>query len=203
MIGFKIGKLEIISNAESYILPSGQKNKAFLCKCECGNEKKVRWLHLKRGKIQSCGCYVKTRNGIGNSPICKLWRGIKYRTSENYFQRHLYFDKGIKVSENWLNNFDEFYNWCIENGYKKGLQLDRKNNSLGYFPENCRFVTSKINCNNRDNTFYVFYNNEKIALKILLEKLRKEKNYFTILARIKRGWEHQKAIDTEIKQWKK
>lgn len=199
MIGFKIGKLEVISIAESYVLPSGQKNKAFICKCECGKEKKIRWSHLKRGKIKSCGCLLNIRNGIGNGELCKLWRGIRYRTSENYKQSHLYFKKGIRVCDEWLINFDVFFDWCKNNGYKKGLQLDRIDNSKGYYPENCRFTTSKINCNNRDNTIFVIYKEKKVSLKLILNELGKDKEYHSILARIKRGMEHNKAIDTPIR----
>ena len=44
------------------------------------------------------------------------------------------------------------------------------------------------------------YNNKKISLKMLLLDLNREKDYGTIYRRIKRGWEHQIAIDTKIKE---
>lgn len=200
--GYKIGKLTVLKEASTLRLPSGQTNRVFVCLCDCGNEKNIRLLHLLRGRTLSCGCISKTRNGLGNTPLCKAWRSIKYRTSENYFERHLYFDKGITVCEEWVNSWESFKNWSLSNGYKEGLQIDRIDNSKGYYPENCRWVTCKINVNNRDKTIMVFYNLEKEPLCIVLDRLGKMKDYHTILRRIKRGWLHSLAIDTPIKKLK-
>jgi hypothetical protein len=134
----------------------------------------------------------KTNEGI-------LWNSMRTRTKENYFQSHLYFYKGIKVCDEWKESISKFCEWAKNNGYEKGLQLDRIDNSKGYSPFNCRFVTSKINNNNRDNTFFVSYNNEIIALKLLLLKLNREENYNTIFRRIKRGWNHNDAINIPTK----
>jgi hypothetical protein len=65
-----------------------------------------------------------------------------------------YQNKGIKVCDKWLNGADgrrDFLLWCVDNGYKKGLEFDRIDNSLGYCPENCRFVSPKENRQNRTN----------------------------------------------------
>ena len=45
----------------------------------------------------------------------------------------------------WLENFEIFESWALQNGYVSGLQLDRINVDDGYSPTNCQF-TSK-NCN--------------------------------------------------------
>lgn len=198
-IGEKFGKLTIVGIGDDYVLPCGQKNKSFICDCECGKQKRIRALHLKRGKIKSCGCIVLTRNGCGNMRIVKVWRGMILRCKENYSERHLYFDKGITVCKEWSETHKHFTKWAYENGYKKGLQIDRRDNSKGYSPENCRWVTSKVNCNNRDCTFYINYKDEKIALKMLLERLNRDSDYYTILGRIKRGMDHNTAIDKPIR----
>ena len=96
--------LTVIKEVEPFRLPSGQINKAFLCKCDCGNEKIVRKLHLVRGCIKSCGCLRRVDNLKPDDPVKKLYRTIRYRVSENYFQKHLYFDKGIKMCDEWKNN---------------------------------------------------------------------------------------------------
>ena len=83
----------------------------------------------------------KTNEGI-------LWNSMRTRTKENYFQSHLYFHKGITVCEEWKHSREAFCKWAKNNGYKKGLQLDRIDNLKGYSPDNCRFVTSKINLEN-------------------------------------------------------
>lgn len=54
LIGKKFGKLTII---ELTNLKSGR-NFVWLCKCECGNEKKIGGEFLQKGKSKSCGEYV-------------------------------------------------------------------------------------------------------------------------------------------------
>jgi hypothetical protein len=135
----------------------------------------------------------KTNEGI-------LWNSMRTRTKQNYFQSHLYFYKGIKVCDEWKNSIDKFCEWAKNNGYEKGLQLDRIDNSKGYSPDNCRFVTSKINNNNRDNTFFITYNNERISLKLFVLNNNREKDYNTIFRRIKRGWSHKDAIEIPVKK---
>lgn len=198
--GQKFGKLTYIEEAESKRLPSGQINRIAKCLCDCGKTKEVRFLHLVRFRILSCGCIVKKIKGASKNPLSKIWRAIKYRTAENYFERHLYYDKGIKVCDEWLNSCSSFISWSEKNGYKKGLQIDRIDNSKGYSPENCRWVSQKINVNNRDNTFMVYYDGKNQPITLLLEKLGKRNSYYTIRRRILAGWNHQKAIDTPIKE---
>jgi len=53
------------------------------------------------------------------------------------------------MCDEWRNNYSAFRLWAREHGFKQGLQIDRINNSKGYEPSNCRFVTCKMNCYNR------------------------------------------------------
>jgi hypothetical protein len=55
--------------------------------------------------------------------------------------RHLYFDRGISVCEEWASSFEPFKRWADANGYSDDLILDREDNELGYCPANCRWVT--------------------------------------------------------------
>jgi len=56
------------------------------------------------------------------------------------------------MCDEWRNDFETFYNWAINNGYeyldderKNRLQIDRIDSSKGYYPENCRWITSTEN----------------------------------------------------------
>lgn len=189
--------LTVIREVEPLILPSGQKNKAFLCKCDCGNEKIVRKLHLVRGRTQSCGCKSKLQNGLSQHPLYKILQAIKLRTNGHYDD--IYKKKGIKICNEW-SNFLNFYDWAIKSGYKKGLQIDRIDSNGNYEPSNCRFVTSKQNCNNRENTFFVIYKNKKYAFTDLIEIKNLQKHEATLRGRIKRNWSIEKAFETPIKK---
>jgi hypothetical protein len=61
-----------------------------------------------------------------------------------------YGGRGISVCEDW-KAFTAFYQWATANGWQLHLQIDRKDNSKGYSPGNCHWVTSRQNNRNRDN----------------------------------------------------
>ena len=46
--------------------------------------------------------------------------------------------KGIGVCKEWHDR-DNFRKWCNDNGYVKGLRLNRIDSSKGYYPANCYF----------------------------------------------------------------
>ncbi len=200
--GDKIGNWEVLSELPRKVTPSGQKHRAFLCKCVCGTEKDIRLLHLSRNRINSCGCLTVRYKRVTDSDkyIRKIWRAIKYRTQENYAERHLYFDKGVIVCSEWLGDYGAFRNWAIKNGLKKGLQIDRRDGNGNYEPSNCRVVTPTVNANNRENTYFVKYNDKAIAFTDLLRSKGLMDQYNTIRGRIKRNWSIEKAINTPIKK---
>ena len=87
-----------------------------------------------------------------NKDLFNLWQTMKTRCENpNRKNYERYGARGITVCEEW-HEAKNFVEWAIANGYKKGLQLDRIDNSKGYSPENCRFVTPKENSRNRRNT---------------------------------------------------
>ena len=131
----------------------------WLCRCRCGNEKRVWVYDLLRGASQSCGCLQRERviiHDCTNEPWYPTYRGMMQRCGhwEGGDEPHLclYRDRGITVCEEWRNSPRAFSDWLLEHRWKKGLQIDRIDNNKGYSPENCRVVTSKENVNNRRNT---------------------------------------------------
>lgn len=65
------------------------------------------------------------------------------------------------------------YDWCIENGWKQGLQIDKdklweeKHGSFPgkeYSPEYCCFLTKSENCRNRTTSRFIEYQGEKKTL---------------------------------------
>ena len=200
--GSKYGNFEVLEELPRLRLPSGQTNRVFMCSCICGRLKKIRLGHLTRCKINSCGCLniKKKFKTEEDKYIRKIWRAIKYRTCSNYHEKHLYFEKGVRVCDEWINNYDSFYKWAIDNNLKKGLQIDRIDSNGNYEPSNCRVVTPVVNCNNRENTFRVKYNNKESAFMMLIREKGLLDSAGTIRARIKRGWSIIDAINTPIRK---
>ena len=98
-------------------------------------DKKLRGVY--RGMLKRCGQYRAGRN---------------YRDAETYKSYRNYGGRGIKVCDEWLNDPNAFYAWALTNGYRVGLQIDRKDNNAGYSPDNCWFVTRSRNMRNTRKT---------------------------------------------------
>ena len=85
---------------------------------------------------------------------------MKFRCNNPNASNYLdYGGRGISVCEKWNSDFELFYYWAIQNGYKKGLELDRyPDNNGNYEPTNCRWATRVSNANNTRRTVYAEIN---------------------------------------------
>lgn len=156
LTGMKFGRLKVIKR-----VPNPKGRALWECKCDCGETAYVETSRLKSGSTKSCGCLHREllvkRNketakygGVQNERLYGVWHSMKQRCYDHNrkdYQR--YGGRGIQVCEQWKSNYNAFKSWCLANGYKQGLQLDRINNDGNYSPGNCRWVTPKENTLNR------------------------------------------------------
>ena len=132
------------------------------CLCDCGSECVVIGNLLRSGNTQSCGCIhkemLRSRNhvhGLRHKRLYGVWLGIKERCYNPKSNRyHRYGGRGITVCDEWLNNFQSFYDWSIANGYDENASygectIDRIDNDKGYSPDNCRWTDIKNQRNNQ------------------------------------------------------
>ena len=70
---------------------------------------------------------------------------IKRCYNENSVAYKDYGAKGIKVCKEWHDR-TQFRKWCYENGWKKGLRINRIDATKDYCPENC--ILGNKNCLN-------------------------------------------------------
>ena len=136
------------------------------CLCDCGRTVEVQSHNLTSGATTSCGCHKseivhsfgatrKTHGFSDKERLYNIWLGMKQRcagTSGERSKKH-YFEKGIRVCEEWLN-YANFREWSYKNGYyeqpknttlKNILSIDRINPDKGYCPENCRWISFSEN----------------------------------------------------------
>ena len=87
------------------------------------------------------------RHGYYNTSVYNLWRNIIKRCEDaNCEQYQWYGGRGIRMDDVWRKNPKAFCDWAIANGYRKGMEKDRKDVNGNYNPENCHFITHKENC---------------------------------------------------------
>lgn len=92
----------------------------------------------------------KPKLRAGNIRIYRAWSGIVQRCTNP--KCHAYPDyggRGITVCDEWLHDSDVFIQWSLDNGYADNLTIDRKDNSSGYHPDNCRWVDRTTQARNR------------------------------------------------------
>lgn len=124
------------------------------CVCECGKTHKVRSDCLKNGLVKSCGCLNSeakvTTHGKSKTKLYHVWASMKDRCNNPNNKRgaRYYQPKGITYCKEW-ESFEPFHEWAISHGYEEGLTLDRINNDGNYEPSNCRWVTMKVQNNNK------------------------------------------------------
>ena|SRR5690554_3031238 len=158
--GQKVNNLIFLKEVKPYLKPNGKKERKALFRCYCGKEFESIVDRVKRGHIKSCGCFrrgilkrVASKHNLSNHPLYTVWTGMKQRCyNPNKSNYHRYGGRGIKVCNEWLKDFMNFYNWAIENGYKKGLNIDRENNDGNYEPSNCQWIKHNKNSQNRVST---------------------------------------------------
>lgn len=129
--------------------------------------------------------FVKT-HGLSDHPLYKLFNSLRQRCYYSKSISYKYYGaKGVTVCDEWLNDFPTFYNWSIENGYEKGLQIDRIDLNGNYEPSNCRWVDRTTNMNNRTASRMVTYNGKTQTMSEWARELGV--NYCTLQHRIDFG----------------
>lgn len=176
--------------------------------CDCGNYTITRTDQLGSSTL-SCGCASREHWNSKDNPIKKkyadsdsqqeskysklyeTWQHMKSRCYSKTCKEYLQWGgRGIKVCDEWLNDYNTFKQWSLDNGFdynKKGheLTIDRIDVDGNYEPDNCRWVDMKTQGRNKRDTIYVDINNRKISLAELAEV--NNIKYATVRGRYRRG----------------
>lgn len=191
--GHVFGKLTVMTRVENRFQKAH-----WLCRCECGKTSIVQGGHLRSGHTTSCGCMspVKTTHGGTNERLYSIWGAMRRRCYKPKFTSYLnYGGRGIGVCKEWRSDYAAFRTWALKNGYQEGLELDRINVDGNYEPDNCRWVSRKVQANNKlDNrileldgeskTMAEWANDIGISVQTLSSRLNKL------------GWSVERALTT-------
>lgn len=173
----------------------------WLFKCDCGNEvvrqSSIMVQAIKKHKESHCGCSPSLKtHGLTkqHKKMYWVWASMIQRcTNPSSKDFADYGARGITVHPDWRINFASFCDWSLANGYQPGLSIDRIDNSKGYEPSNCRWVTTKDQLRNQRKTVMVTWRGETRPL-IEWSEITKI-NYRTLRQRLfVNKWDVEKAM---------
>ena len=196
LTGQRFGRLVVVERVEN----SADGRARWLCRCDCGQSKTVLGEHLKKGRTKSCGCAKSEssskrfkKHGGRNSKLYRIWSNMKDRCNNPDCKVYSdYGGRGIKVCEEWTDDFSAFQKWALANGYKEGLTIDRKDNNKGYSPDNCRWTDRKIQGNNKRNCRYITYKGQRKTVAEWSDITGIPHD--TLLYRLNHGWETERIL---------
>lgn len=195
-VGQTFNHLTIIEGLES---ENG--HRMVLTQCVCGNIGKRSLDNVRSGIAKSCGCKKFYRKGqaLSRHPLMAVFHSMKQRCYDPDCKEFKWYGaKGVRMCDEWKDDFVAFYDWGISNGWSKGLEIDKdiKGNGLLYSPDTCLFVTEKQNCNKRVSSKYYTYNGETRTAAEWSDLLKISQQ--VLYKRIKHGWSVERSLTTPL-----
>lgn len=180
-------------------LGSNGKHAVWEVRCDCGAEKPMIGKEFRRGKIFSCGCQTaqrisesRTTHGASLTPLYTVYRSMLARClRKNHPAFHNYGGRGITVCHQWKVRFENFRDDMLPT-YAEGLDLERRNNMVGYNKENCRWATRTTNSRNKRNNTVIECDLGRMTVAEASDI--SGVNRTTIYNRVRAGWPADKLL---------
>jgi hypothetical protein len=109
----------------------------------------------------------------------------------------IYGGRGITVCDRWQDSFANFFADMGKRPSRKH-SLDRKDNDLGYTPDNCRWATPEQQNNNRRQNRLITLNGKTQTLTVWANELGLPPNL--VFARIDNGWSAERSLTTPVRR---
>ena len=104
---------------------------------------------------------------------------------------HDYGGRGIDIDPRWLASFEAFFADMGER--PPGHSIERKDNNLGYWPNNCIWLLRRLQSQNRRTVVWVEYQGQKLCLAEACRRAGVQD--YRIDSRRRRGMDAQVAFD--------
>ena len=107
----------------------------------------------------------RASHGQSGTRLYSIWSKMRSRCNRKKDPAFRFYGaKGIKVCEEWENDFLSFKEWAELNGYTDKLTIDRIDSKKGYSPDNCRWLTPS------ENSARVKFSRDSEAFRNAIEK---------------------------------
>lgn len=170
-----------INNAvriEKKIYNINSRTTTWVFKCECGEEYKAQYSHLKthKGKCKSC-----VQKGKPYEAIYNELKATKHLKTENKDLTYKEFLDVISIKKcHYCNTDMHWFPHTKDKGKEikgsRAYQIDRKDNQIGYIKENC--VSCCWTCNRLKSNIFTY--EEFIEIGKLLKKFRSKRKKLKI-----------------------
>lgn len=201
LMGQRFGRLTVTAQAEAHITTGGERKRCWVCICDCGNTSLATTQDLRKGDKRSCGCLKRDLDvaraivhGKSGTHLYNVWKAMRRRCSDARQSDYKdYGGRGIRVCEEWSDNYLAFECWALNNGYKNGLTIDRIDTNGNYTPSNCRWATHQEQCNNRRSN--VLYENDGVIHNIKTWSEISGIPYNTLYMRLRKHGDIKRALE--------
>lgn len=202
LTGCRFGKLYVIKRANK---TDSYGRIYWLSRCDCGKTKNILGNSLRRGLTKSCGCLHKNNfeptHGQSGTRLYKIYQGMKSRCyNKNNVGYKNYGARGIVVCGEWLDNFENFYNWAMSNGYQNTLSIERKDYNGNYEPSNCKWATREEQNNNSRHNTYITFNGCSHTIKQWSDMTGIKET--TLISRLQYGWSIKDTLTKPVQKRK-
>ena len=147
-----------------------EEGRVWLIRCDCGITKEMKAKRFTTGEVKSCGCktsvlmsrasrgipkpHLRT-HGMSKHPAYWVWRSMRDRCRLPTHQAwHNYGGRGITVEDPRWDCFEVFWE-DMGPTYRRGLELERVDNSKGYRKANCIWATRQAQTENQRTNRYI------------------------------------------------
>jgi hypothetical protein len=197
LTGTKFNHLTVIGKSEH----KGAKWKKYWdCLCVCGTVKPITTYAITHQRNKSCGCRkgegnigIKSLSGLNKSEFNSWWSMKNRCYDPNHKNYKHYGGRGIRVCEEWNENFSAFLN---DMGKKptSNHTIERVEIDKGYYKENCKWATKMEQARNKRNNVIVTFEGKTMCLAEWAEFLGVHRGI--LAARIRKGWAMDKVLST-------
>ena len=164
----------------------------WLCICECGTNRIVHIHALHGNDVVSCGC-TRIKHGMCGTRVYRIWMGMNDRCNNPNFPAYpLYGGRGIAVCDDW-RDFSKFFGDMGQPPSNKH-SIDRIDNNLGYFTENCKWSTQTQQMRNTRNNHIMTYDGKTMCFAEWAEHIGMPQG--KLRNRRWRGWSVERALST-------